>query len=97
MSQISRRAALRLFSGASSAALLASLRPVDASTTNLQDITGGSLPLPQITVYMSRDIITMDPDTPRAEAVAVAGNRIAAVGSRDDIADFVGEHPFGVE
>ena len=31
-------------------------------------------------------VLTMDPARPRAEAVAIAGNRIIRVGSLDDVA-----------
>ncbi|WP_170470233.1 amidohydrolase family protein [Ruegeria arenilitoris] len=96
MPDVTRRTLLRLFSGASSSALLIPSKAVWAGTTNLQDITGGSFALPEITVFPARAIITMDPDTPRAEAVAVVGDRIAAVGSRAEIDALVGDQPFRV-
>ena len=37
------------------------------------------------TVYTARRVITMDPDMPSATAVAVSGNRIAAVSDTDDL------------
>jgi len=39
----------------------------------------------QITVYSAKQIITMDPATPVATAVAVSGGRILAVGSRNEV------------
>src|ERR1700677_1692199 len=36
------------------------------------------------------NVITMDPRQPRASAVAIAGDRIAAVGGPDDIRDWRG-------
>ncbi|MFT4215057.1 MAG: amidohydrolase family protein [Microbacterium sp.] len=38
-------------------------------------------------VLLARDVITMDPECPRAEALAVRGGRIVAVGSRRDVLD----------
>ena len=52
---------------------------------SLQDIIGASERLPEATIYVAREVITMDPARPRAEAVAVVQGRIAAVGSRADI------------
>ena len=40
---------------------------------------------PPETVYMNANIHTLDPARPRAEALAVAGDRIVAVGSRSDV------------
>ncbi len=97
MNPLPRRAFLRLLSGASVAALVTAQRSATASTTNLQDLTGQSVPLPETTVYVARSVITMDPAAPRAEAVAVVGDRIAAVGSRDDIVGLIGDQPFRVD
>ncbi len=37
-------------------------------------------------------VLTMDPAKPRAEAVAIAGNRILRVGSKDDVASLKAKH-----
>ena len=37
-------------------------------------------------------VLTMDPARPRAEAVAIAGNRILRVGSKDDVAGLKAKH-----
>lgn len=53
-------------------------------------------------LLVTGSLITMDPSQPRAEAVAVAGGRILAVGSKSDLESFVGpgtttvEHAGGV-
>ncbi|MCP3913117.1 MAG: amidohydrolase [Actinomycetia bacterium] len=39
----------------------------------------------EVTVYPARSILTMDPSQPRAEAVAVSGGRILAVGSLAEV------------
>ncbi len=41
-------------------------------------------------ILRSRNVITVDPARPRAEAVAIAGGRILAVGSRDEVAEYQG-------
>ena len=37
-------------------------------------------------------VLTMDPARPRAEAIAIAGNRIIRVGAKDDVAGFKAAH-----
>lgn len=41
-------------------------------------------------VFFNGDIITLDPQVPRAEAMVVSGEHIVAIGSKDDIASLVG-------
>lgn len=41
-------------------------------------------------VIRNARVLTMDPDTPRAQAVAVAGNRIAALGTDEDMLALAG-------
>ena len=41
-------------------------------------------------IWTGGSIMTMDPDKPHAEAIAIAGGQILAVGSADDIAELVG-------
>lgn len=53
-------------------------------------------PAPEVTIYTAREIITMNPSQPRAEAVAVVGDRIAAVGSLADLETLAGTQPYTV-
>ena len=48
-------------------------------------------------VFTAGKIITMDPANPTATAVAVAGDRIVAVGSLDDVRNALAERPFGLD
>ncbi len=48
-------------------------------------------------VFRGGPILTMDPATPRAEAVAVSGDRIVAVGSAAEISDWIGPETRVVE
>ena len=63
----------------------------------LQDVIGDLQPLPQATIYVAREIITMDPTRPRAEAVAVVGGRIAAVGSRAELEALAGAQSYRID
>ena len=49
------------------------------------------------TILFGGPIVTLDPGAPIAEAVAVSGERILAVGARDDILDLRGPHTEIVE
>ena len=48
-------------------------------------------------VYTARAIITMEPERPRATAVAVDDGRIAAVGSLDEVRAALGDRPFELD
>lgn len=63
----------------------------------LQDIIGRVGPLPDATIYVAREVITMDPTRPRAEAVAVVGGRIAALGTLAELQALAGEQPFRID
>ena len=43
-------------------------------------------------IISNAKILTMDADSPRAEALAIAGNRLLAVGRPADIAGFKAKH-----
>lgn len=53
--------------------------------------------LPEAVIYTAREIITLDEANPSAKAVAVAGSRILAVGSRKEVETALGEQPFRVD
>ena len=56
-----------------------------ADTVSLQDLMNSAPPLPQATIFVAKEFITMDPKKPRAEAVAAVGGKIVAVGDRADL------------
>lgn len=65
-----------------------------AQTKSLQDIAAGTYDtLPQITIFTAKEVITMDPKKPKAEAVAVLGKRILAVGNLEDLKKAAGNQP----
>lgn len=56
----------------------------------LQDIIKETTPLQSVTIYTAREIVTLNPDKPKATAVAVVGDRILGVGSLDELKVAVG-------
>jgi len=51
----------------------------------------------RIVIYPAREIVTLDPATPTAQAVAVRGDRIVGVGSVTDLKQAAGEDPFVID
>ncbi|MGL4401105.1 MAG: imidazolonepropionase-like domain-containing protein [Luteolibacter sp.] len=73
-----------------------------ASTTaeqakSLQDLSIATIPLPTATIFTAKEIVTLDPHHPKADAVAVVGDRILAVGSLEDLKKATGDQPFMVD
>lgn len=56
----------------------------------LQDMGGLMQGDNQITIYTAKEIITMDPAKPKADAVAVVNGKIIAVGTREEVGKIVG-------
>jgi predicted amidohydrolase YtcJ len=50
-----------------------------------------------VTVFIAREIVTMDPGWPRATAVAVRGGRILSVGSLDDLKPWLKAAPYKID
>jgi len=65
-----------------------------AEEATLQDIATAMQALPQIVIYQAREIVTLDPEKPTVEAVAVVGDRILATGSLDELKAAAGEQPY---
>jgi predicted amidohydrolase YtcJ len=70
--------------------------PLSAQTNSLQDLSRQLDSLPNVTVYPAKEIITLDPSKPKAEAVAVVGDRILAVGTLDELKAAAGNQPVTV-
>lgn len=67
-----------------------------AQEGSLQDIAKALPALPQIVIYQAKEIVTLDPAKPTAQAVAVVGDRILAVGQIDELKVLAGKQPFVV-
>lgn len=59
------------------------------------NLAGGGLP--KIVIYPAKEIITLDPAKPKANAVAVVGSRILATGSLDELRAAVGDQEFRID
>jgi predicted amidohydrolase YtcJ len=90
----SRRTALKLM-----AYLSASVAPMTlyAQEGSLQEL-GAELELfPEITIFKAGRVITMAGDSSDAEAVAVVGSRVLAVGKVDELITLAGTQPYTVD
>jgi predicted amidohydrolase YtcJ len=69
-----------------------------AQESSLQDL-GGALvaPLPPAVIYSAKEIVTLDPARPSVAAVAVAGDRILATGSLDQVRTALGRRPYRLD
>lgn len=64
---------------------------------SLQDIMKSNGPLPTATIYTAKEVVTLNPNKPKATAVAVVGNRILAVGSLEELKAIAGKQPYKVD
>jgi predicted amidohydrolase YtcJ len=64
---------------------------------SLQDMAAGTASLPSATIYTAKEIITLDPAKPKAEAVAVVGGRVLGVGSLDELKKAAGDQPYVID
>lgn len=83
MTKINRRKFLR--TGVAGATALTPLSAALGQSGSLSELGTAIVPLPTVTVYTAREIVTLDPAKPTAEAVAVVNGRILLVGSLEDI------------
>ena len=67
-----------------------------AAEPSLQDLSAALQALPPIVIYQAREVVTLDPVKSTARAVAVAGDRILAVGELDDLKAAAGNQPYTV-
>ena len=84
---------IALLSIASSMLVAAAARAEEAT---LQDIAKAMQALPQIVIYQAREIVTLDPEKPTVQAVAVVGDRILAAGTLDELKAAAGKQPYTV-
>lgn len=68
-----------------------------SQSVTLQDIVRATAPLPGATIYVAKEIVTLDPSKPSVTAVAVVGDRILATGTLDELKKAAGEQPYKVD
>ena len=95
MNHISRRALLGTSLAGISA--LAVSRSALALTESLTDIGGSMLSPPPATIFTAREIVTLDPARPAAQAVAVVNGRILWVGSLEEVKAVLGDQPYTID
>ncbi len=61
-----------------------------------QDFARATAALPGMTIYRAREVVTLDPARPTAQAVAVVGDRILAVGELEELKKAAGKQPYTV-
>lgn len=81
-----------------SAIALSFVVPLGASaeTGSLQDLAKATSALPEIVIYPAKEVVTLDPAKPTAQAVAVVGDRILATGTLEDLKTAAGSQPYRV-
>ena len=95
MDSISRRSLLA--AGAAGLAGAAAPRSAFALTESLTELGASLLAQPPATVFLAREIVTLDPARPSAQAVAVVNGRILWVGSRDEVTGILGKQPYNID
>ncbi len=70
---------------------------VQGESVTLQDIVKATAPLPEATIYVAQEVVTLDPHRPSATAVAVVGDRILATGTPEELRAVAGDQPFTVD
>jgi len=68
-----------------------------AQQATLQDVAKTMQTLPRVVIYTAEEIITLDPAKPKVDAVAVAGDRILATGTLDELKAAAGNQPFRID
>lgn len=64
---------------------------------SLQDMAAATASLPSATIYTAKEIVTLDPSKPKAEAVTVVGSRVLGVGSLAELKQAAGDQPYIVD
>ena len=78
-------------------AALAGVHALAQQAPTLQDVAKAFEVLPEAVIYTAREIVTLDPTKPNAQAVAVVGRRILATGTLDELKQAIGDQPYKVD
>lgn len=85
MTKIDRRGFLSVGFGVAGMGVLAPLTAALGQSSSLSDVGTSIVPLPKVTIFKAKEIVTLDPARPKAEAVAVVNGRILLVGSLEEV------------
>ncbi|MCW2274545.1 putative amidohydrolase YtcJ [Rhodoblastus acidophilus] len=97
LSYKSRRTFLRGAAVAAAGAFVAEAVGPALADGALNETLASGLGAPIAKIFVAKKIITMERENPTATAVAIAGNRIVAVGSLDQVKAALGERPFRID
>ncbi|MFO0994769.1 MAG: hypothetical protein U1E67_22880 [Hyphomicrobiales bacterium] len=92
MGTLSRRTFLG--TGLAGLSAMAASGHVVAQTESLSDLGASLMASPTATVFTARDIVTLDPAKPSAQAVAVVNGRILSVGTMEEVTAILGNQPY---
>jgi predicted amidohydrolase YtcJ len=67
------------------------------SQTQLPDGSTSASPESPIVIYQAKDIVTLDPDKPNVDVVAVKGDKIFATGSLRQVKKIIGKQSFVID
>ena len=95
MTKMSRR--FLLGAGLGGLAAIAGCGMAHAVTESLTDLGASLLAPPAATIFVARNVITLDGARQTAEAVAVVNGRILWVGSLEEVTAVLGDQPFTVD
>ncbi len=95
MLKIDRRSLLK--TGFAGATYLSPLGSALAQTKSLSDIGGAIVSTPEATIFTAREIVTLDPSRPAAEAVAVVNGRILWVGTLEETERVLDDQPYKID
>lgn len=68
-----------------------------ALTNSLSDLGGTMVQNADAVIYTAREVVTLDPARPTAQAVAVLGDRIHAAGTLSEVTAALDGHPYRVD
>lgn len=71
--------------------LICNFLPTINQAQSLQDMGSSMKSDPLVTIFTAKEIVTMDPSKPKAEAVAVVNGKIIAVGTREELGKILGK------
>lgn len=77
--------------------LLVAAETTMAQHETLQDLARAAEIAPEAVIYTAKEIVTLDPAKPSAQAVAVIGDRILATGSLEELKVGLGNQTFKVD
>jgi hypothetical protein len=93
----SRRQFLRAAAVATAGVFVAEAVGPALADGSLDETLASGLATTPVTIFVAKKVVTMERDNPTATAVAVAGDKIVAVGSPDEVKAALGVRPYRID